>query len=124
MVVESANLLGDFRRSGMQTKIVVYLEGCFARQTSPRVNELARGLGLSGKELAKACRRETGTSAADILRQAQIQRAKALLRLTVLSLNQVAYQSGFGTRRTFFRTFRSVVKITPRRYRRERDPPG
>jgi AraC-like DNA-binding protein len=42
-----------------------------------------------------------------------------MLRGTSLSTTAVAYRSGFGTRRTFYRAFRTHTTLTPAQFRKK-----
>jgi AraC-like DNA-binding protein len=52
------------------------------------------------------------------LKAGQIAHAKQLLRRTRLSVNEIAYAAGFGTRNTFFRAFRRATGLSPTQYRK------
>ena len=93
-----------------------YLRDCFRAESPPRVKELAARLGMSPLQLYRAFTRTTGMSPARYLKSRQIAFAQRLLRETALTTNEVAYRAGFGTRATFFRLFRELVGVTPRRF--------
>ena len=86
-------------------------------ETQPQVCELAIQLGLSRGTLTRRFREQFGTSLLQYINEARHRRACRMLRLIRLSLNDVAYRCGYGSRRTFFRAFRAIEGITPGEYR-------
>jgi len=94
-----------------------YLAACFEHQTPPRASELAANLDVSTHHLSRTFRRLVGTPLSIYLKKAQIAHAKHLLRTTERSINDIAYDAGFGTRITFFRAFRRSTGFTPNQYR-------
>lgn len=94
-----------------------YLHECFARETAPHINELARRLGLSATALSRAFRAEQGVALSPYLKRARVLRAQQLLTTTDLPTASIAYAAGFGTRVTFFRAFRRATGMTPDEYR-------
>jgi AraC-like DNA-binding protein len=94
-----------------------YVRKCFREETPPQVNELAVLLDVRPYELSRLFANATGEPLSAYLKRMQIVRARGLLRRTGLSLNQIAYASGFGTRASFFRAFRKACGCTPLEFR-------
>jgi len=113
----------EFRRRshrlppGTLARIEEYLFRCFETETSPRVSELARVLGLSHRSFIETFHEVLGITPSQYLKLRQLEIARLLLQKTNLSANRVGYVSGFGTRRTFFRSFHSRTGTSPERYR-------
>jgi AraC-like DNA-binding protein len=97
-----------------------YLRFCRVYQKAPRVSELARQLGGSRGTLIRAFKEQLGTTPARCLRQDQIARAKDFLRRG-WSIERVAREACYGTRRAFFRSFRAETGMTPEAYRIEQN---
>ena len=96
-----------------------YLEGCFMTEDTPRVSELARLMGMSREALSRQFAEASGgVSLTGYMKERQLARAKALLATSQLTTQRIAYRSGFGTRRTFYRAFRRATGISPAHYRR------
>jgi AraC-like DNA-binding protein len=93
-----------------------YLHDCFRDESPPRVKELAAHLGMSSVQLRRAFAEIMEMSPSRYLKAQQILYAQQLLRETDLSTNALAYRAGFGTRATFFRLFRKIAGMTPRRF--------
>jgi AraC-like DNA-binding protein len=89
-----------------------YVAQCFREETQPQVSELAVLLGVPSYELSRLYISATGESLSSYLKRMQIGRARRLLRTTDLTLNQIAYASGFGTRASFFRAFKKACGCT------------
>jgi AraC-like DNA-binding protein len=94
-----------------------YLSECFQRESPPRVDELAQTLGLASAALSRRFRRQCGLGLAEHLKRRQVEFAEGLLRDSNLTTTQIAYRAGFGTRRTFFRSYRRLTGDTPDAYR-------
>lgn len=109
-------------REHLELRLREYLDACYHVETPPRVSEFADTLGISPAQLSRVFRRIFGSHPSDYLKTRQIEYAESLLRETSLTVTKVAYKAGFGTRRTFFRTYRRVKGETPEQYRaRSRD---
>ena len=94
-------------------RIEAYLDACFARESPPRVSELARLLGLTRERLMETFCEHVGVKPGAYLRRRQVGEAKQLLRRTKFRVDRVGYMVGFGTRRTFFRVFQRLTGLTP-----------
>ena len=95
-----------------------YLERCFLHEETPRVSELANLLEVSRESLSRRFAEIAGISLADYIKERQLMHAKTLLLTSELTTQRIAYRSGFGTRRTFYRAFRRATGISPAVYRR------
>jgi AraC-like DNA-binding protein len=104
-------------RERFEVRLREYLEACYTVESPPRVSELADRLGLSVGQLSKLFRRLYGGKLSDYFKARQVEYAEKLLRDTSLTVTKVAYKAAFGTRRTFFRTYRRVKGETPEQYR-------
>jgi AraC-like DNA-binding protein len=87
------------------------------RQSAPRAKELAARLGMSASECATLFWHILSEQPGRYLRKLQLARAKELLSHTNDTMNDIAYGCGFGTRTTFFRTFKRETGLTPKQYR-------
>jgi AraC family transcriptional activator FtrA len=100
------------------TKIDAYLDSCFERESAPRVSEVAKWLGLSRRKLMETFLATVGGRPSEYMKDRQIGAAKLLLAHSDLRVDRVAYATGFGTRRTFFREFRQRTGLSPAAYRK------
>ena len=85
----------------------------------PRVSELADVLGVSRETLSRDFAAHYGTPLSAYLKQRQVAYAKKLLGQSRLSTTRIAYLCGFGTRRTFYRSFKRETGLSPDKYRKQ-----
>ena len=105
-----------YQEIGSVETIDRYLRFCFTRETSPRVSEFARTLGVSQATLVKAVKMSRGTTPAKYLKARQLACAKQLLRQG-LSMERVARRAGYGSTRALFRSFKAATGRTPAAFR-------
>lgn len=95
-----------------------YLSDCFARRTPARVSELAALLTAARPYLSRIIPQFFGRTLHRLLREGQVAEACRLLRVTNLSIREIAAASAFGTPATFHRVFLAALGMTPGEYRR------
>ncbi|HEY8005187.1 MAG TPA: helix-turn-helix transcriptional regulator [Phenylobacterium sp.] len=89
------------------------------------VRRLARVSGVSQAHFARSFRDAFGVPPHRYLLTRRIERAKALLRDTDLSITEIAFQTGWNSLGTFGRTFRDITAEAPGELRsREQAAPG
>jgi AraC-like DNA-binding protein len=81
------------------------------------VPTMARAAHASPAHFARQFRRAFGETPYAYLTTRRIERAKALLRGTRLSVTEVAFAVGFHSLGTFSARFHEIVGMTPRQYR-------
>jgi len=94
-----------------------YLNDCYARGSPPRVDELARLLGLHPAVMRRHVRRVLGMTASRFVKLAQLRFACDLLGSSQLAIGEVARRAAFGSRRSFLRAFRRELHQTPAAFR-------
>ncbi|MDH6133981.1 transcriptional regulator GlxA family with amidase domain [Kitasatospora sp. MAA4] len=82
------------------------------------LRELADRAGMSVRTFTRRFREETGSSPGQWLTVQRTARARELLELTDLSIDQVARQSGFGTAASLRAQLRGRLDVPPSTYRR------
>lgn len=82
------------------------------------IRELAQAMALSEGRLRALFRAQTGTSLGSYLRQQRLHRAMAAMADPRLALYQVAEASGYSSLAAFSRSFKSLVGMGPRAYRK------
>lgn len=78
------------------------------------LSELAESLGVSRRHIERMFLRYVGTSPKRYLRQLRLERSRALLTETDLSVQDVAYACGFGNANAFAKSFRQAYGMAPR----------
>ena len=97
------------------------IEDLVARETLHRVSstslgDLASKLNSNPKYVSQAIRQETAMSYSDYINMLRVQDAQHMLleeKDILLSLDQIADQCGFGSRRTFYRQFTKFTGMPP-----------
>lgn len=97
-----------------------YVRDCLRREEVPRVSELAQFEGMTAEYLSRAFRERFHERISDYMKAIQVRAAQRLMRRTDLNTTRIAYLSGFGTRRTFFRAYRRLTGSTPAEHHRSR----
>ncbi len=81
------------------------------------VEYIAKKMGKRPSDILNEIKRYLGISVPTLVANIRLQHAVALLRDKKLSIIDVAYQSGFGSVRTFNRVFQKNYKMTPSEYK-------
>ncbi len=84
------------------------------------LEQVARDLQITPNHLSKLFRSELGISALEYLQGCRLRHACGLLRDTMLTIQEIALDSGFGTANYFIRFFRGQMGMTPLAYRRQK----
>lgn len=85
----------------------------------PPVAELARELGLSPDHYARLFRVVSGRSPRALIQMARLDRARQLMRESLLSLSEIAEQTGYSDVFQFSRLFKRQMGMAPSVWRRE-----
>jgi AraC-like DNA-binding protein len=83
--------------------------------------DLVDRLGTNKNKLSDAIRDCTGFSFADYIADVRMQQAVLLLDSSDVSVNDIAYQIGYGTYTSFYRAFLKRFGISPTEYRKFRN---
>lgn len=82
------------------------------------VQAIARGTNISKSVLYTAFHRRFGCTVSDYIRRQRVERSKALLLQTRLSMEEIAQQTGFSSASYYSRAFKEITGISPLRYRK------
>ena len=77
----------------------------------------AKEIGVSQEHLSRAFSKRIDGGFKIYLRILRVEKAKRLLEVTNLNINEILLESGFSDQRTFNRIFKSTTNMTPREYR-------
>ena len=80
--------------------------------------DLAGLVGYTEYYLTEKFKKETGKSVSGYIRDAKIDRARAMLKATDLPVSEIANRLAFNTPNYFIQCFREVVGCTPAQYRK------
>jgi len=85
-----------------------------------RVGDLADALGMTARHLRRLFLRHAGASPTAVATTRRVQRAKALVDSTAMSMSAIAFAAGFASIRRFNAAFRAVYRRSPSSVRRAR----
>ena len=80
------------------------------------IDTMAAEMGLSRSAFFKKVKNVTGFAPLDLIKEFRLSRAAELLKHTNLSINEVAYRSGFKDSSYFGKCFRKRFGLSPRDY--------
>jgi transcriptional regulator GlxA family with amidase domain len=81
------------------------------------VEALAHAASMSARSLARAFRRELGTSPADYVERVRLDLARRALIESTVSIESIAHGCGFGSLRRMDRAFARVISASPSEFR-------
>lgn len=100
--------------------ILIYLEEHYLEDLT--IEELARIFGYHKDYLSRLFNTSIGVGFSHYMGILRSRHAAMLLRNSDLNLDEIAYQSGFNSTRTFYRAFQSFYNVTPSSYRKANLP--
>lgn len=98
------------------TPLLAWIGQSLARDLS--LGALARRAGMSTRTLSRRFREQTGTTPAQWVTRARLQRAQQLLEKTAHAVERVASLAGFRSPATLRAQFRQALATSPKSYRR------
>lgn len=98
-------------------KIIDYVRANYTDDTL-NVTSISDTFHLTPSYLSKIFRNSTGETLAGFLASLRVEKAKALLETTDLSISEIYTQSGFANEKTFSRTFSKYESLPPGKYRK------
>ena len=84
------------------------------------VSEAAEQLGLSREHFSRELKGRLGRSPADMIAEARIKYACHLLRMSTLSISEIAARCGYSSPSRFYSRFREIMGDTPKYFREYR----
>lgn len=101
--------------AGKLNKVKDYIEDGLAEDLS--ISDMAAIVHMSQFHFARAFKTATGTSPHRYLTLRRMERAKVLLKVTRISIAEIAYGLGFANHSHFIAQFRKATGTTPKSYR-------
>ncbi len=101
----------------LEQRLLLYLDGHYTEELS--LESLSKEFGVSRFVLSRIFTEKLHTTFPDYVNSRRLDYARDLLLSTELSVTQIALDAGFGSSRTFFRTFQDSFHTTPGAYRRQ-----
>lgn len=104
--------------STLVRQVLVYLEQHYLEPLT--IEDLAKQHGYNRYYFSRLFNARIGCGFNQHLNNLRARHAARLIRTTSDSLEDICFQSGFGSIRTFTRAFQSFYQVTPAAYRRQR----
>jgi len=82
------------------------------------LGDLYKKVGMSEKSVYRLLKINIGFSVKELVLSRKLDKAKYLLKYTDKPINCIVDECGFHSEKTFYRTFRKVLSITPNEYRK------
>ncbi len=107
----------DARKVKQITPTINYIDANYDKTVT--LDEIARASHLSPSRLAHVFKEQMGITIIDYLTSVRIERAKQLLLATEQSCTEICFQIGYNNQSYFTRTFKDLVGMPPREFRRK-----
>lgn len=108
---ELGNPLVDFAKYRLNEWVSRHVSG------NPDLMQLAQELGISTRTLFRRFKAATGVTPHAYVQRLRIEMAKGVLRLTEVSIEQVAARVGYANKTHFCKLFRRYAGLTPHAFR-------
>lgn len=86
-------------------------------QNGVTVQDVARQMAVSERQLFRVCYREFGVSVGEYIRQLRMEQAKHFLEETDLTIGEIAERVGYSDRFVFSKAFASYEGLSPAKFR-------
>lgn len=117
LLTESKSYTKELQNMPDQLKYLVhYINNNYTHELS--LEFLSDFSGISKYHLCRSFKKYTGFTLNDYITQLRLERAKELLRSTVLPANKVCFMVGINDENYFYRLFKKHVGISPHKYRK------
>ncbi len=120
MLMELLSSTGTAHNSGIADPVVDqainYIQGHLTSKLT--VEEIAAAVGYSPSYFSRLFASETGMSPYHFVVRSRVEQAQLLLKTTRLTVQDVAFQTGFNSAANFCYTFRRVTGASPHEFRK------
>jgi two-component system response regulator YesN len=106
----------DARKVRQITPAISYIDANYDKPLT--LEEIARVSHLSASRLAHVFKEQMGITVIEYLTSVRIERAKQLLLATDQNCTEICFQVGYNNQSYFTRTFKDLVGIPPREFRK------
>lgn len=114
-------LLSDIKTFGQIKEAVEYIEAHYTEELS--LQEVAEAMGWAPTYFSRKFRLYTGITYHEYLKQCRMKSAQNDLRMTDLTITEIAFKNGFPNVKSLIETFKQYHQMTPQKYRKEyKDP--
>lgn len=106
-------ILDDFDE--FEAKVVLYIFDHMADELT--LEELAKAVGWNSKKLSGMFKRKYNIKILDLISNIRVEHASVLLCSEEDTISEIAIRCGFGSLRSFNRSFKAIMGVTPSQYR-------
>lgn len=114
-IVDAVKARANPESGSLALLIEQYIQEHYAEDLG--LEQIAERMGVSVKYVSRVFKRKFGVNLGDYLTRLRIDKAKELLELSDLRMNEVAERVGIFSRSTFQRVFKKLEGISPNEYR-------
>ncbi|GAB7220404.1 AraC family transcriptional regulator [Vibrio comitans] len=109
-------------KKNYESKVLVQVIGHIEKNLQQaNLNNIAEQLNMKNYNLSKLIKKESGKTFNALLRDIRFNRFCELIKVTNVSINELAIEVGFSNTSDFYRKFRAKFGISPREYRNMSD---
>lgn len=103
----------------IRTKTIQFIQGWIEQHLEQRISidQIAQLSGYSRRYIQHVFKQKTGEILGDYIRRRKLCRAATLVRLTSMSMIDIAARLGYDSQQTFSREFKKLFGVSPRVYR-------
>ena len=104
----------EAQNSLLSSDILIYISNHFKEDLS--LSALATALGYNASYLSRSFHKTFGISYNQYIKMLRLREAILLLRKSTFSVTECAFESGFGSTRSFYRAFQEEFGCSPKEY--------
>ncbi len=116
----AVNQIDDLKDKNMDARMNEILNYIQVNYTSVTLEDLSEHFHLSKPYLSKYIKEKSGETFGDIVKNIRMKKAKALLKNTSMTVENVSKTLGYDNVEHFSRSFKKVFQMTPMQYRNSR----
>ena len=114
--ISCVSLSNSKKKYNLATEIVKYIDERYSEKIT--VLDIAKALGCTRRYLSSEIKSFFGDDLSSLMSAIRIDKATRMLLSTDKPCSQIAYACGFGSERSFYRQFKSIVGFSPSEYRK------
>ena len=120
---QAEHLSGEIRE--VDSRITRWIEevGADLKKSHLPIREMARHIGMSPSQLARAFHRQLGLSPVQYFEKLRMEHAAELLTVSSMRVREIAEATGYEDALYFSGRFRAAMGLSPRQWRQKREKP-
>ena len=114
-IIDLSGIQFNSRQGNLVSMIMQYIDENYMKDLSLEL--IADEMGVTAKYVSRVFKENAGMLLTDYINEIRINKAKELLRDTVMKVQDIGQQVGIDNRTTFLRVFKKVEGVSPTEYR-------